>query len=310
MKLYAYVLLKNNSYQKISIFQALNNKKQFPIEWETMKYYLTDNPNNPIELIASGGNVKSSHFKFKSTKDEFIYLRNPNYKTSTHSLCQDVLSEFKNISIQTSDNNVLSFYNCICEKEKRIISDNKLYIADLYFTFEKSEPDYLAKAWDNHFIMEIKVTHEVPNSNKYGFYIDKHAVFELNASDGVRKIVESYQLTSELSLNNCTNSLIKMFTNKTYARLIVNPVFHDMYKYKINELHNEISILNKEKNNFKTNNNDIIEKYNNLVFKYNNIYKENQTLIDENKKLQLEIDTFYKSFAGKFYKVFNRSNDN
>ncbi|GEM_PF-6687797 len=306
MKLFAYALLGNNHYQRISIFQALYNKHHFPKEWEKMKYYLNNNPNNPIELIASGGSLKAPHFKSKFINDESIYLKNPNYKTLTHNLCQDVLSSLKNISIHTESNNILNFYNCTCETEKHILSENELYVADLYFTFEKSEPSYLAKLWDNHFIIEIYVTHEVPDSKALGLYMDKHAVFQVNASKKTRIYLDDHQITSENALNAQIRYLEAIFSNKVYAKLISNPAFHDLYKRKIKMLNNEIDALNKELNNLKCNSDNLVTKYNNLVAKYNNAIELNRIHTAEKSKLQQQIETFNKSFVGKFYKVFNK----
>lgn len=148
-KRYADVLL-NDKYKRISIWNMINLKRHDPKKYEEIKgkiYSTQKRPENKCRM----------NFRFNEAVNYKSFFRyNPNSErlptgegyeeSATHEAYKDIVADLKELKLKIDGKIVTLFIDNSEIEYSKMINGNH-YIADVYFWFNKSDPDYYVIKW-------------------------------------------------------------------------------------------------------------------------------------------------------------------
>lgn len=286
MKLFANYSEDCKKYKLISVFDIIDNYKQF----------CQRNPNTKLEIEDYYKNnykdkLYSTH-KHDKLKMSFVHKRTPTEscffkydktnvnqyvsreETISHSIYKDIISELEVLNLFI-DGQIVKIYPAFSEIEYRFKANGEVYFADVYIMFNKSEPaEYLYK-WKGRLCFEINHTHAVDTIKKENCYYEGIPIFEHTIS----KKLSFENVTSSKELIDRKNFVTNMLSEKIYGKILSNP--------SSNEYINYIKCIN-ENYTLKSELNNLINKNNELLSIQSENKKEKQKLEEIIKMIKSE----------------------
>lgn len=164
--------------------------------------------------------------------------KNVSQDTVPHELFKDIICGFQKLVLKYYNQEV-TLYISECDTEHQFFANGNEYYADIYFKFDKSEPEEFLYKWNGELFFEIKHTHAVGNKKRKDCRLAKIPVFEHSISEAYLNQI------SRISNSNLEEAIVNKITNSlqsvVYGKWISDPSSEEYIMIK--ELQNKVSAL-------------------------------------------------------------------
>lgn len=159
-------LLVDGVYKRITIWDALDMKKNHPDFWEEHKedvYSICKNPENKERMIfqtGKNGVLNNSYFRYYRDGN-WEHRREGSEESYRHELFKECLSRIKCLELRWKGNAIRIYPDEILQEETIVMEDGSKRIVDLLVRFSKANPTIYVEKWEGQLAIEIKDTHAV-----------------------------------------------------------------------------------------------------------------------------------------------------
>lgn len=275
-------LLVNGEYRRITIWDALDMKKNHPDFWEEHKenvYSICKKPENKERMVfqtGKNGVLKNSYFRYY--KDGGWEHRGEGSEESyRHELFKECISRIKCLELRWKGDALRIYPDEILQEETIVMEDGSKRIVDLLVRFNKANPPIYVEKWEGLLAIEIKDTHAV-DDKKIGQMKQKGlACLEFTVSKwGVKENFNSNE-EEENQIEDITNRLEGENKGYIFGELLVDSISKKYFSTKLYEDEK------KEKER-------VVAELYHLKKLYNQTLDENKNLKDRVKQLGKEIE--------------------
>lgn len=265
-------LLVNGVYKRITIWDALDMKKNHPDFWEEHKekiFSICKKPENKARMVfqtGKNGVLQNSYFRYYKEAD--LERRGEGSEESyRHELFKECISRIKCLELRWKGGALRIFPDEILQEETIIMEDGSKRIVDLLVRFSKANPPIYVEKWEGQLAIEIKDTHAVDDKkisqmDQKGlacleFTVNKWSIKEkFNSKDDEEKQIE--YITNKLEGENKGYIIGELLVDPISRKYFSTKLYEDEKKekervaaelYHLKDLHNQLLDENKNLKN-------------------------------------------------------------
>lgn len=309
-------LLINGVYRRITIWDALDWKRNRPDLWETYKdnlYSINKNPDYKVRMVFQTGrnnHLHKSYFRYKEA--DFEHRGEGSEESYRHEFFKECISRIKRLELRWNGEALTIYPDEILQEETLIMEDGSKRIVDLMVNFSKAEPAIYVEKWEGKLAIEIYDTHKIGNKKIKQMKQKGIAVFEFNVSkwnirDEFKNIDdEEMQITEKVEKLDGENDgyirgalLVDPISRKYFSTVLYENEKNEKERIKTELEHlqymYEQSLINNEKLKYQLKE---LEGSNALYKnKINDVSSRLQIIEKENRKIKSTL--WYKIFGNK-----------
>lgn len=289
MKIFADYQLAENDYKRISRWDINDSYKN---------YISTTNQNITIQKyyqITYKNKLYSTHRDFNRKQPLALTIKDPFYnsffkyvggsrhssseESISHELYKEIIANLKILNLKINKQ-MIKLYITKSEIEYKFTANSNTYFADVFFWFNKSEPEEYTIKWGGIICFEIKYTHATEKQKILDCQLSNIPIFEHSISKKLRVDGDIKNKEEEIEAQNFIRNYME---KEIFGKLLSDPE---------TEVYKQIKNLKREKielNNTITSNQSIISNLNreidNLNREIDNLKATNNKLKNENQKM-------------------------
>ncbi|MBC5714188.1 hypothetical protein H8S17_08205 [Roseburia sp. BX1005] len=232
-------LLIDGKYKRITIWDALDWKKNRPKLWEIYKdniYSICKKPENKVRMVfqtGKNGIVQNSYFRYYNA--DFAHKGEGSEESYRHEFFKECISRIKRLEIRWKGEALTIYPDEILREETVIMDDGSKRIVDLLVHFKRAEPSIYVEKWEGQLAIEVNDTHPV-DSRKisqmkqkglscFEFTVSKWRIRE-NFSDAEDEEKQIVEITEKLEGENA---------GYIYGKLLVDSISRKYFSTKLYE---------------------------------------------------------------------------
>lgn len=289
LKIFADYQLAENDYKRISRWDINDSYKN---------YISTTNQNITIQKyyqITYKNKLYSTHRDFNRKQPLALTIKDPFYnsffkyvggsrhssseESISHELYKEIIANLKILNLKINKQ-MIKLYITKSEIEYKFTANSNTYFADVFFWFNKSEPEEYTIKWGGIICFEIKYTHATEKQKILDCQLSNIPIFEHSISKKLRVDGDIKNKEEEIEAQNFIRNYME---KEIFGKLLSDPE---------TEVYKQIKNLKREKielNNTITSNQSIISNLNreidNLNREIDNLKATNNKLKNENQKM-------------------------
>ncbi|MDD3362051.1 MAG: hypothetical protein PHW34_10310 [Hespellia sp.] len=233
-------LLVNGVYKRITIWDALDMKKNHPDFWEEHKekiFSICKKPENKARMVfqtGKNGVLKNSYFRYYKEAD--LERRGEGSEESyRHELFKECISRIKCLELRWKGEALRIYPDEILQEETIIMEDGSKRIVDLLVRFNKANPSIYVEKWEGKLAIEIKDTHAVDDKKISQMKQKGLACLEFTVNKwGVKENFNSKE-EEENQVVDITNRLEGGNKGYIFGELLVDPISKKYFSTKLYE---------------------------------------------------------------------------
>lgn len=282
LKIFADYQLAENDYKRISRWDINDSYKN---------YISTTNQNITIQKyyqITYKNKLYSTHRDFNRKQPLALTIKDPFYnsffkyvggsrhssseESISHELYKEIIANLKILNLKINKQ-MIKLYITKSEIEYKFTANSNTYFADVFFWFNKSEPEEYTIKWGGIICFEIKYTHATEKQKILDCQLSNIPIFEHSISKKLRVDGDIKNKEEEIEAQNFIRNYME---KEIFGKLLSDPE---------TEVYKQIKNLKREKielNNTITSNQSIISNLNREI---DNLKATNNKLKNENQKM-------------------------